>query len=105
VIGFWIAVAVLVLCLGAGLGIAVTRGLQAWRQLKRTRVTLRQELARVMDATSEIERQLAAASAGQARLQEAVRRLSASRADLMTQLAAVTEARWLLRRLFPFLPR
>lgn len=104
-VGFWIALACFVVALAAGSAVVAVRGLEAWRQLKRTRAAFGAELERISRATEDIQRQLAAASASQESLRLSLERLTASRERLMVQLAAVGEAQWLVRRLLPFLPR
>jgi hypothetical protein len=103
-IGFWISLAVLVLGLGTGLAFATVRGVGAWRQLKSARRALGGELAHISRTAAEIHGQLEAASKSAASLAEARDRLSASRARLDVQLAAIREARRTVRRLLWFLP-
>jgi uncharacterized membrane-anchored protein YhcB (DUF1043 family) len=101
---FWIALAVLVVGVVAGLVYLVVRGIALWRQFKRTSSTLKGEVARIEQATAEIELHLERASASNGRLAEATRRLAASRARLDVQLQAIREARHTMRRVLWFLP-
>jgi len=104
-VGFWIALAVFLLCVVVGLAVVAVRGLEAWRQLKATKACVGGEITRIVGVTEQIEGQLAAAAASHDRLQASLKRLGASRERLQVQLAAVTEARWMLRRALPFLSR
>ena len=102
--GFWIALAVLVVGVVGGLVYAVLRGLTLWRQLKRTNRSLGAETARIADSTDQIQVHLDRASASQARLGEALDRFGISRAKLDVQMQAIREARHVMRRLLWFLP-
>ena len=102
--GFWIALAVLVVGVVGGLVYAVLRGLALWRQLKRTKKSFGAETARIEDSTAQIQMHLDRASASQARLHEALDRLGISRARLDVQIQAIREARYVMRRLLWFLP-
>jgi hypothetical protein len=103
-VGFWIALAVLVVGIVGGIVIAVVRGLAAWKQVKATSGDITAELDRISQESGQIERHLAAATASQARLAAAGDRLAASRARLQVQLAALGEARRTVDRLLWFLP-
>ena len=100
----WIALAVLLVGLAAGLAVAVYRGICTWRQAKRTGGTITAELDRISRVAAEIDGQLERASAASDRLTEAQTRLRASRARLEVQLAAVREARGQVARVFWFVP-
>lgn len=102
--GFWIALAVLVVGVVGGLVYAVLSGLALWRQLKRTNGSFGAETARIADSTAGIQVHLDRASASQARLREASIRLGVSRARLDVQIQAMREARYVLRRLLWFMP-
>ena len=104
VMGFWIALAVLVAAVVGGIAYAVVRGLALWRQMKRTGGTFEAETARIADATAEIQGHLDRASASGALLGDAAARLAVSRAKLDVQLQALREARQTMRRLLWFLP-
>ena len=101
---FWIALAVLVVGVVAGLVYAVLRGISLWRQLKRTSRSFSAESARIADASAEIQAHLDRASASSARLAEVSASLEISRARLDVQLEAIREARHMARRLLWFLP-
>jgi hypothetical protein len=101
---FWIALAVLLAGVTAGLAVVVVRGLRTWRQLKRTGGRFTDELDRISRTAGEIETQLARAEASAARLGESGDRLRLARARLDVQLAALREARAQLARTFWFVP-
>ncbi len=82
----------------------VLRGLALWRQFKRTSRTFESEVARIEQATTEIQTHLDRASSSSVRLREASERLAASRAKLDVQLQAIREARYTMRRVLWFLP-
>jgi hypothetical protein len=100
----WIALAVFVAGLAAGLAVAVYRGICTWRLAKRTGGTFTAELDRISRVTGEIDEQLRRASEAGVRLGEAQERLRRSKARLDVQLAAVHEARSQLARVFWFVP-
>jgi hypothetical protein len=104
VVAFWIALAVLLVGIVAGIAYAVVRGITMWRQLKRTSKRLGAETARIADASAEIQEHLDRAGASGALLGEATGRLAASRAVLDVQLQALREARQTVRRVLWFLP-
>ncbi len=101
---FWIALTVLLVALVAGIAYVALRGLQLWRDVKRGSAALGAEMARISDATLQIERQIAAAEAATGRLHEATGRLSMSRAQLDVQLGALREASSQVRRSLWFVP-
>ena len=101
---FWIALAVLLVGVVAGIAYAVVRGITMWRQIKRTGATLTAETDRIADASARIQEHLDRASASSARLGDAAGRLAVSRAKLDMQLQAVREARRTVRRVLWFLP-
>ena len=100
----WIALAAFLVPLAAGITIAVYRAVRTWRLLKRTGGSFTAELDRIARAADEIDGHLARASASTDRFGEAQVRLSASRARLEVQLAAIREARGQLARVFWFVP-
>jgi hypothetical protein len=100
----WIALAAFLVALATGIAIAVYRAICTWRLVKRTGGSFTVELDRIAVATAEIDGHLARASASSGKLTEAQARLSASRARLEIQLAAVREARGQLARVFWFMP-
>ena len=102
--GLWIALAVLLVGIVGGLAYVVWRGLALWRQVKRTNGAFGAEVARITDATAQIQVHLERASASGGLLGEATARLQASRATLDVQLQALREARHPLRRTLWFLP-
>jgi hypothetical protein len=104
VVGFWLSLALLLVASAAGLAFATVRGLQFYRSMKRTGGEFSSRLDRISDTVASIETQLAAADASVQRLTEAGTRLPVSRARLGVQLAAVQEARALVRRVFWFVP-
>ena len=104
VVVFWIALAVLLVGVLGGVAYLVLRGLAFWRQFKRTSRTFESEVARIEQATTEIQTHLDRASSSSVRLREASERLAASRAKLDVQLQAIREARYTMRRVLWFLP-
>ncbi len=100
----WLSVAILLIATLAGLAFAVVRGLQFWRDFKRSSKTVGAELDRINAVSASIERHSAAAATAAGRLQSAAERLAVSRAQLNTQLAAVRHARAQVRRVFWFVP-
>jgi hypothetical protein len=104
VMSFWIALAVLLVGVVAGIAYAVVRGIAMWRQIKRTGATLNVETARIADASAQIQEHLDRASASSALLGDAAERLAVSRAKLDVQLQALREARRTVRRVLWFLP-
>jgi hypothetical protein len=100
----WIALALLLVAVVAGVAVALYRGICLWRLAKRTGRVFDVELERISSAAAEIEEQLARADASTARLSEAAERLRRSRARLDVQLAAVREARGQVARVFWFVP-
>ena len=103
-LGFWLTLAVLVVAVAAGLAFAIVRGLQLYRATKRTGAKFSSRLERVSAAAASIETQLAAADASGQTLTAALGRLEVSRARLAVQLAALSEARSQVRRVFWFVP-
>jgi hypothetical protein len=103
-VAFWIALAVLVVGVVGGLAYAVLRGFALWRQVKRTGRSFSAEAARISEASDGMQVHLDRASASQARLTEAVGRLSLARARLDVQLQALREAQHTIRRLLWFMP-
>lgn len=101
---FWIALAVLLVAVVAGLAFATIRGWQLYRRAKRTSAAITSEMDRISAVTLEIEGQMAKAEAATARLNAATARLATSRARLDVQLAAVRQARAQVRRVFWFVP-
>ena len=99
----WLSLALLVVAVAGGLACAV-RGLQLYRNVKRTRGGLSSRLGKISRTVASIEQQLAAADASVQKLAEANRRLQLSRARLDVQLAAVRGARAQVRRVFWFVP-
>ena len=100
----WVALAVLLLAVAAGIAFAVLRGFQLYRNAKRSGSAFTAEMDRINDVSLQIERQLAKSAAAAERLQSATGRLASSRAKLDVQLAAVHEARAQVRRVFWFVP-
>ena len=101
---FWLALAVALAGLAAGLAYAVVHGLRAWRNLKTTGSLISGKLDEVAEATNEIETHLDRASASSARLSTALEQLARSRARLDVLRAALDEARATITRTVPFLP-
>ena len=101
---FWLALAVAIAGLVAGLAYAVVNGLRAWRELKATGSRISGQLDEVAQATTEIEKHLDRASASSARLSTALEQLARSRARLDVLRAALNEARATVTRAVPFLP-
>ena len=101
---FWIALAVLLVAVAAGIAYVVVRGLQLWRDVKRSGATIGAEVERINESALQIERHAAAAEAAAGRLQGATSRLATSRARLDVQLSAVRDARAEIRQAFWFIP-
>lgn len=101
---FWLALAVALACLAAGLAYAVVKGLRGWRDLKATGSRITEQLDAINKATMEIETHLERASASSARLSNALEHLARSRARLDVLRAAMAEARATITRALPFLP-
>jgi hypothetical protein len=101
---FWLALAVAIAGLVAGLAYAAVHGLRAWRSLKATGSRISGQLDQVAEATTKIEKHLDLASASSARLSTAVEQLARSRARLDVLRAALNEARATIARAVPFLP-
>ena len=101
----WIALAAFLVALAAGIAIRRVQGdlHLAARQAHRRQLHRRARPDRARTA-AEFDEQLARASASTGQLSEAQARLSASRARLEVQLAAVREARGQLTRVFWFVP-
>ena len=100
----WLALALLVVAVLAGIGFVVLRGLALRRDVKRSRAAFNAELDRINAVSAQIERHLAAADAASGRLKDASERLATSRAQLEVQLGAIREARARVRRVFWFVP-
>jgi chromosome segregation ATPase len=100
----WVALGVLLVAIVCGVAYATIRGLQLYRNAKRSGAAITSEMDRISAATLEIEHQMAKAEAATARLNAATDRLTASRARLDVQLAAVRQARAQVRRVFWFVP-
>jgi len=104
VTGFWIALAVLLVGVVAGIAYAVLRGIAMWRRIKRTGRAFSVESERIAEISSQIETHMDRANASNTRLGDAAARLATSRARLDVQLQAIREARHTMRRLLWFLP-
>lgn len=100
----WLAAALLLVAVVAGIVYAAVRGFQLWRNVKRGSAAFSEELDRISVVTAQIEHHMAAAEAAGARLTDATERLARSRARLNVQLAAIQEARARVRRTFWFVP-
>jgi hypothetical protein len=101
---FWAALAVLFAAIVGGIAYAVVRGIQLWRDVKRSSSAFTAEVERISEISLQIEHHMAAAVAANGRLQDAAGRLAASRARLDVQIAAFREARAQVRRTFWFVP-
>jgi hypothetical protein len=99
-----IALAALVAALVGGIAYAVVRGIQLWRDVKRSSSSFGVEVDRIGEVSLQIDRHIAAAKAATERLQVASGRLATSRARLDVQVAALHEARAQMRRTFWFVP-
>jgi hypothetical protein len=104
VAGFWIALAVLLVSVVAGLVFVVYRGICLYRRAKRTSASFGEEMAGIEQTMRSIEGHLAAAEASTGRLRDAAERLRISRARLDVQLGAISDARTRARRVFWFVP-
>jgi hypothetical protein len=100
----WIALALLFAAIAGGIAYVVVRGIQLWRDLKRSSSAFTTELGRISEISLRIEHHMAAAEAATGRLQAAGGRLAASWARLDVQVAALREARAQVRRTFWFVP-
>jgi hypothetical protein len=100
----WIALALLFAATVGGTAYAVGRGIRLWRDVKRTGSAFTTEVGRISEISLQIEHHMAAAQAATGRLQGAMDRLATSRARLEVQVAALREARALMRRTFWFVP-
>ena len=103
-VGFWTALAILVVGLVAGLAFAIVRGLRLWRQVKSTGGAIGREAERISQTAASISDQLDRANASSEELRAATERLARSRAALAVQQAAIQEARLAIRRTFWFVP-
>jgi hypothetical protein len=103
-VGFWVALGVLIVAVVAGLVFAVVRGWQLYRNARRTGGLFTARLDAISATTASIDRHTAAAEASARRLADANARLGRSRARLDVQLAALREARGQIRRVFWFVP-
>ncbi len=101
---FWIALAVLLVAVAGGVAYVVVRGLQLWRDVKRSSSAIGAEVDRISEAALQIEHHTAAAEAAVGRLHESTERLATSRARLDVQITAVRQARAQVRRTFWFVP-
>jgi len=101
---FWLALAVLLVCVVVGIAYAAVRGLRLYREAKRVGGAFGAEMERVNATTARIEVQLRKADEARTRLEAAADRLAVSRAQLNVQLAALSEARAQVRRVFWFVP-
>jgi len=100
----WIALAVLLVAVVAGIAYAAVRGFQLYRNAKRSGAVLASEMDRISTVSLQIEHQMANSEAATGRLNDATGRLATSRAQLDVQLAAIREARTQVRRVFWFVP-
>lgn len=103
-VGLWLSLALLFVAVAAGIAYAVVRGLQLYRNVKRTGGEFSARSERISVTVASIERHTATAEASAQRLAEANGRLRLSRARLDVQLAAIHEARAQVRRVFWFVP-
>jgi hypothetical protein len=88
----------------AGLFVVVVRGVQLWRQGKRTGRTFGDELARFEERTARTEQLLEESDRASQDLQAALERLRVSRARLNVLLASLETAQRRTRWLRVFLP-
>ena len=101
---FWIALAVLLVAVVAGVAYCALRGFQLYRDAKRAGGRITAEMEHISAVTLQIERHSAKAAAASDRLRGATGRLALSRSRLDVQLAAIREAQTQLRRTFWFIP-
>lgn len=87
-----------------GLVVVVVRGIELWRQGKRSGRLITDELARFEERAELTERLLAEAEQSSQELQAALERLRLSRARLQVLLASVERAQRRTRWLRAFLP-
>ena len=99
-----IALLVGVAAVVAAIVFCVVRGVQLWRQAKRTGGVLGAEVAKFEERSARTERLLDEAESANERLQAARERLSADRARLQVLLEAVQRAKKRTRWLRAFLP-
>jgi hypothetical protein len=88
----------------AGLVVVVIRGIELWRQGKRTGGAISKELALFEERSARSERLLAEAERASQDLQAAMERLRLSRARLQVLLGSLEEAQRRTRWLRVFLP-
>jgi hypothetical protein len=89
----------------AGLSVAAVRGVEFWRQTKRTGRTVSAELAALNRASLDAQRHLENFERSNVQLEQALERLRVSRARLEVLLRALERAQARLRWLRVFLPR
>lgn len=87
-----------------GIVVAAVRGIQLWRQGKRSGGAITSELASFEERSARTEQLLAEAERSSQDVQEAAERLRRSRAQLQVLLASVERARHRTRWLRAFLP-
>jgi hypothetical protein len=102
---FWLSLAVaLVLAVAASIYLTL-KVLEAFRSFKQLGRGAAGELARIEQASAQIERHLALASESGARLETSLARLGESRARLNVLTSALSDARASLERLTSVVPR
>ena len=101
----WIGLAVFVVAVVAGVAIAVTRGLRAWRTFRSFQRKLDVAVAETQRLIDGIEPRVAQATATAQRREEARARLEESAATAKILFSALGEALALVRLVTAFVPR
>lgn len=102
---FWLALIIALVLTVASAIFLTLRGLEAFRAFKQLGRRVGGELDRISEATGEIERHLARATAGGARLEASLARLRSSRAQLNVLTAAIADVRAAVGRVTGVVPR
>ena len=102
---FWLAlITALVLTVASSVFVTL-RGLEAFRALKQLGRSVGSELSRIERASGEIERQLALAAEGGAKVEASLTRLRSSRARLNVLTSALADVRAAVGRVTAVVPR
>jgi hypothetical protein len=101
---FWLSLFVLIAAPIACGGWATSRGLRTYRSARRFSRALSRELTPIQVAASVAEDRVASVEAGQIRLQQALARLQASRAELDVLRRAADESRASFKSLTSLFP-
>jgi predicted component of type VI protein secretion system len=102
---FWLALLVAIALIVASLFYVTRQGLAAFRAFKRLGRVAGEDLARIEQASAQIERHLALAAEGGTQLEASLARLQQSRAQLTVLTTALADARASLGRVTGVFPR